>query len=367
MIMKLIDNFSRILVGGLFIFSGLIKINDPIGTKIKLEEYFVVFSSDFASFFEGFVPFALPIGMILIVLEIVLGVAVLMNYKMEKSTWILLVLILFFTFLTFYSAYFNKVTDCGCFGDAIPLTPWQSFYKDIILVVFIAHLFWYRRKYESFVRNTTGGIVIISVTVLSFAVGYYALEHLPFIDFRPYKVGNNVPALMLPEENPIFEYTFEKQGELITSKEYLSEAEGYVYKDIKVVNEDKTIPKITDYQVISPEGEDFTQSSFEGVKLIFIIHELHSGGISKVEDIAILANNVQGKIDMMLFTSAMEEEVNQLKKENDLKVPHYFLDQTVLKAMIRSNPGIFLLKGGTVLGKWHINDIPDESEIANLL
>src|SRR4051812_527855 len=130
MFKKVTDQFSRIFVGVLFIFSGLIKLNDPVGTKIKMEEYFEVFSEDFGSFFHYFIPYALEIGFIMIVLEIVLGVAVLLYYKMDITTKVLLALMVFFTFLTFYSAYFDKVTDCGCFGDAIKLTPWQSFWKD---------------------------------------------------------------------------------------------------------------------------------------------------------------------------------------------------------------------------------------------
>ena len=133
--MRFLYTLSRYLVGLLFIFSGVIKINDPVGTQIKLQEYFEVFSSDFSSIFEIFVPYALILSVFLCTLEVVIGVALLMNYKMKITSKITLGLILFFTFLTFYSAYFNKVTDCGCFGDAIKLTPWESFYKDIILLV----------------------------------------------------------------------------------------------------------------------------------------------------------------------------------------------------------------------------------------
>src|SRR6186713_369168 len=160
---KFIDNFSRFLVGGLFIFSGLIKLNDPIGTEIKLEEYFEVFGVDFGSFFLVFKPYAMEIGMILIVLEIALGVAVLINYKMAMTTKVLLALIIFFTFLTFYSAYFDKVTDCGCFGDFIKLTPWTSFIKDVILMVFVLHLFWYRKRYQAALYTREGHAVIIAV------------------------------------------------------------------------------------------------------------------------------------------------------------------------------------------------------------
>jgi len=138
---KVFDQFSRFFVGGLFIFSGLIKLNDPIGTEIKLEEYFEVFAEDFGSFFLLLKPIALELGLVLIVLEIVLGVAVLLHYKMSITTKVLLALIIFFTFLTGYSAILDKVTDCGCFGDAIKLTPTQSFIKDIILFFFIFHLF----------------------------------------------------------------------------------------------------------------------------------------------------------------------------------------------------------------------------------
>ena len=139
--MKVIRELARVIVGGLFIFSGLIKLNDPIGTAIKLEEYFQVFAQDIAPFFEVFEPAALFLAVFLSVLEVVLGVAVLFAYRMTITSITLIFLIVFFTGLTFYSAYFNKVTDCGCFGDAIKLTPWQSFYKDVILLFLIGIIF----------------------------------------------------------------------------------------------------------------------------------------------------------------------------------------------------------------------------------
>ena len=155
--MKNLYTLSRYLVGVLFIFSGLIKINDPIGTQIKLEEYFEVFSADFTPLFEHLVPLALILSVILCTLEIVIGIALLMNYKMKITRVILLSLIVFFTFLTFYSAYFNKVTDCGCFGDAIKLTPWESFTKDIILLSFSLIIFILNKKVK-FLSNNAGGI-----------------------------------------------------------------------------------------------------------------------------------------------------------------------------------------------------------------
>src|SRR5690606_35920555 len=223
MFQRIVDPISRIIVGGLFIFSGLIKLNDPIGTAIKLQEYFEVFSEDFGSFFSIFIPVALELGMVLIVLEVVLGVAVLINYRMRITTVVLLALMVFFTFLTFYSAYFNKVTDCGCFGDAIKLTPWESFWKDVFLMVFVLHLFWQRKRFDPLLRTRPGHAVIVGTTLLSFFLGIYAVRHLPFIDFRAYRIGNHIPTQMQPQESPIIEYVFEKDGEEVRSQKFLSD------------------------------------------------------------------------------------------------------------------------------------------------
>lgn len=365
--MRVLDMAIRFIVGGLFIFSGLIKLNDPVGTKIKLEEYFDVFATDFGSLFELLIPFALPIGFVLIVLEVVLGVAVFINYNMKKTTWILLLLILFFSFLTFYSAYFNKVTDCGCFGDAIKLTPWESFYKDMILLVLIAHLFFYRSKYEQVLRTRSGHFVIMAATIVSTYLGVFAIRHLPFIDFRAYKIGNNIPEQMIAEEQPIIEYVFDKDGEEVLSQKYLSAEEGYTYKDSRVLNAEATIPKITDYSVIDTDGNDVTQSTYEGIKLLLVINNPEKASLGNMEEIKKLINDVDGKIETMIITSSSESTFEPFRHEQQLAAPLYMADGTVLKAMIRSNPGLMLLKNGTVVGKWHNNDTPDIGEIVDLL
>ncbi|MDH5474086.1 MAG: DoxX family protein [Cyclobacteriaceae bacterium] len=365
--MRILDVVIRFIVGGLFIFSGLIKINDPIGTEIKLKEYFGVFAADFGSFFELFIPIALPIGMVLIVLEIVLGVAVFINYNMKKTSWMLLLLILFFSFLTFYSAYFDKVTDCGCFGDAIKLTPWESFFKDMVLLVFIAHLFFYRDKYQPLLRTRTGHAVILVTTILSFYLGVFAVRHLPFIDFRAYKIGNNIPEQMIPSEQPIIEYVFEKNGEEVLSESFLTKENGYTYKDSRVLNAEATVPKITDYNVIDLEGNDVTEQTYEGVKLLLIINDVTKTKEENLGNIRTLVNDIDGKIETMILTSSAEVIFEPFRHEQQLAASFYFTDATVIKAMIRSNPGIMLLKDGTVLGKWHSNDTPSVGEIVELL
>lgn len=367
--------FSRFFVGLLFIFSGLIKLNDPVGTEIKLEEYFEVFAADFGTFFQMFIPFALPIGLVLVVLEIVLGVALLINYRMKLTTWILLLLIVFFTFLTGYSAILNKVTDCGCFGDAIKLTPWESFYKDLILIVFILHLFWYRKKFDPILRTREGHAIIIGVTVLSFFLGIYAIRHLPFIDFRAYKIGNNIPEQMkLPpnakRDSVVMTFIYEKAGKRVEfTMDQLKEADStYTFVDRvdKVIAEGDR-PKIIDYRVESVDGEDYTQQTFQGAKLIIVMYDVKAASVKNAEKISQLIRDLEGKVEAIILTSSLSAEVDAFRHEHQWAAPYYFADATVLKTIIRSNPGLTLWVNGTVKGMWHYNDTPEAGEIIKLM
>ena len=254
--MKNLYTLSRYLVGVLFIFSGLIKINDPVGTQIKLEEYFEVFSADFTPLFEHLVPLALILSVILCTLEIVIGIALLMNYKMKITRVILLSLIVFFTFLTFYSAYFNKVTDCGCFGDAIKLTPWESFTKDIILLFFSLIIFILYRKLKNqigffyikiFDNATFRDSLIIFTFIICLIISFTAINFLPFIDFRPYKIGNDIVTLMKPSEELKYSYIMEKNGKEYEFDIYPNN-EIYSFKELKLLNPEAQA-KITDYNL----------------------------------------------------------------------------------------------------------------------
>jgi uncharacterized membrane protein YphA (DoxX/SURF4 family) len=357
----------RLITAVLFIFSGLVKLNDPIGTEIKLEEYFEVFAADFGDFFLIFIPGALEIGLFLIILEVVLGIALLVNYRMEITTKVLLVLILYFTFLTFYSAYFNKVTDCGCFGDAIPLTPWQSFYKDVVLTILIIYLFWFRKIFKPLITVKFGNILVAATAAISLFIGIYAIEHLPYIDFRAYEIGDNIKANMEPEEQPIFEYTFTKDGSEIKSQKYLLESDGYELAGYEIINEDKTTPKITDYNVWNPDLGDYTEQTFVGIKLIVIIVDAEKANTKHITDISKLIEEIGSSIESIVLTSSDPSIFESFRHEYQLAVPYFFSDATVLKAMIRSNPGTILIRNGTVIGKWHYNDSPSIGELLDAL
>jgi uncharacterized membrane protein YphA (DoxX/SURF4 family) len=362
--MKILALISRIIVGVLFIFSGLIKLNDPVGTQYKFEEYFEVFAADlpaFHDFFMSLVPLALYFSVFLCTAEVVLGIALLVAYKPRTTSIFLLIIILFFTFLTFYSAYFNKVTDCGCFGAAIKLTPWTSFGKDIFLLILIFILVYYRKKIKPL---PTGMIVVIS-TVASLGIAIYALRHLPLLDLLPYRVGASIPAQLKPSEPLRYQYIFEKDGKTFKYEQYPSDTT-LVYKDMVVLNEDAK-PKITDYKVWNDAG-DYTEESFKGTKLFLILKNFTDINTAALPDISKLIHDVKGKgVEPIILTSGSSQEIAKFLTEHQLSIPYYYVDATVLKTILRSNPGLWLLKDGIVKGKWHYNDTPAANEVIGLV
>ena len=362
--MKIFATISRYIVGLLFIFSGLIKINDPVGTELKLEEYFEVFAQDFSSlhdFFLALIPFSLYFSVFLCAAEIVLGVALLVRYKPRTTSVLLLLITLFFTFLTFYSAYFNKVTDCGCFGAAIKLTPWTSFGKDIFLLILIVGIVMHRKN----IRPLPTGIVVALSTFVSFGIAVYALRHLPIVDLLPYRVGASIPEQMKPSEPLRYIYTFEKDGKTVKFEQYPSDTT-LVFKEMSIINEDAK-PKITDYKIWNDEA-DFTEQSFEGTKLFLIFKNFKDINTAALPEINKLIKNLESKgIKTYILTSRSNEETIQFMHEHQLNVPYYFADGTVLKTISRSNPGLMLLKNGVVTGKWHYNDTPTAEKVLTLI
>lgn len=366
--MKPISRICWLFVGALFIFSGLIKINDPVGTAIKLEEYFEVFATDFSTVFLALEPYALYFSILLSALEIILGVALLLRWKLKEVIWSLLIIMVFFTFLTFYSAYYNKVTDCGCFGDAIKLTPWQSFGKDIVLLVMILILLFTYQYLPKQRGAKWPGYGVALATVFAFAVGIYAYLHEPFIDFRSYKVGNNIPQLMKPSAPLQYKYIMEKNGEEREFTEYPKDTT-YQFKQMIPLNPEAG-PKITDFNVWNDEG-DFTQQVFQGNKLLIIVQDVRKSNPKNFGQINQLVAGTEKsatpKIEPMVLTASSSQDFDVFRHEVNLAVPYYFGDATVLKTMMRANPGIMLLKNGVVVGKWHHNDVPSLETLQQLL
>ncbi|SFB52144.1 BT_3928 family protein [Algoriphagus aquimarinus] len=353
----------RFIVGGLFIFSGLIKVNDPVGTAIKLEEYFDVFSNDIAGFFIYLKPFALELGIFLVVVEVVLGVMLILGVKSRFTVWALGLMILFFTFLTFYSAYFNKVTDCGCFGDAIKLTPWESFYKDLILLVLISILFLFQLDLPNTSPKWAKGVTVAAL-VMSFVLAIMAVRNLPFIDFRAYKIGVNIPQNMQPSSPLQYSYVMKKGGELVVFDQYPSD-ESLEFVEMNLKNPD-ALPKISDFAVWNEDG-DFSEEVFTGNKLLILVSSMAKVSDSNLDRIDQLVKSLKDSpVQAVFVAAASQEEIQNFTKSRGWDVLSLQADATVVKTMIRSNPGILVLKNGEVLGKYHHNNTPEASEIIDL-
>src|SRR5882757_2038358 len=185
--MKILIGVTRFLVGVLFIFSGLVKANDPLGLSYKMQEFFEVWN------FHLLDHLTLIFSIAMIVFEIVAGVAILVGWRAKLFSWLLLLLIIFFTFLTGYAYLSGKVRECGCFGDCIPLTAGQSFTKDLVLLVLILFLFFFRGKIRPLVPQIASAALLILATILSFAFQWFVLIHLPVVDCLPYRIGTNMP------------------------------------------------------------------------------------------------------------------------------------------------------------------------------
>jgi len=353
----------RILVGGLFIFSGLIKVNDPVGTSIKLEEYFDVFSNDIAGFFAIFEPHALWIAVFLVVVEVVLGVMLILGVKSKFTVWALGLMILFFTFLTFYSAYFNKVTDCGCFGDAIKLTPWESFYKDIILLVLITILFLFKDDLPKSSAKWANSFVVVAL-ISSFVFSIIAIRNLPFIDFRAYKVGVDIPKAMEPSAPLLYSYVMKKDGQTVVFDQYPSD-ESYEFVEMNLKNPEN-LPKISDFAVWNEDG-DYSLEMFTGNKVVILVSsmpKMRDSNLDKIDDL--IKNLKESPLEVVFVAAATEEEISNLIIERGWGVTGLQADATVVKTIIRSNPGIIVLKKGVVLGKYHHNNTPNAVEVIDL-
>lgn len=318
MLVKLLVHLSRIFVGAMFVFSGFVKLVDPIGSQYKFEEYF----SESVLNMEFLVPYALGFSILLILAEIMLGVMLLLGFKSKLTVWSIFGLTLIFLFLTWYSAYYNKVTDCGCFGDAIKLTPWETFWKNVILIGLII-LLMIRVKDIKEILPKKLTLILTVVCFVSFSyITSYVLDHLPIIDFRAYAVGKNIPEGMeFPEDDlealpPIQNFVLEDSQNDLTDQ---------------ILSENKVM-LIVVYQIEKADKEGFA-------------------AIKTVTDKAI-----QKGYKVYGITSSFPDDLISIQNERNLSFEFLFGDPTTLKTMVRANPGIMTLSKGTVTGKWNWRD-----------
>lgn len=371
--MALIRFLCRIIPAFTFIFSGIVKAIDPVGGAIKLEDYFIAFH------LEALLPLALSLAVILASFEFLLGFYLLIGFYTKKLAPVAFYTMLFFTVLTLYIAIFEPVKDCGCFGDAIKLTNWQTFWKNIVVIAFALGLFLLRKTYSP---NTSGIFRTLLIAVIPaiyiVSIGVWGINNLPVIDFRPFKIGTHIASQMeIPEgaERPELETLFilEKNGErkTFTMHDYPYDDTTWVFIDTetKVIKEGFQ-PPLHDFHLMDPDLGDETQRivNHEGPVFLMISPRLGKINSNWVLPFAELAEAASEKnIPFYCVTASGSAETMEFDLKHKTMFRFLHSDETTLKTMIRSNPGLILIYDGTITGKWHYRNLPDKALVQNPL
>ena len=366
--MKYVVIIARVLLGLTFIFSGFVKGIDPLGSVYKFTDYYHVMGLDWLTWS------AFPLGFILPFAEFAIGVALVFNVFIRLFSWLALLFMGFFLPLTLWIALKNPVTDCGCFGDALVITNWETFYKNIVLSAFAVIVFAYRKNDKmNFLKSKRPGYLLSGVTtaVYIFLV-YWSYNHLPIIDFRPFKAGTNIPqAMSIPEDAPkevyenIFFYKNKSTGEVQKFNE-----QNYPWQDTlnwEYVNMESKlvqagyIPPIHDFTITTPDGENIIDFFLYDKNYVFMLiaYNLEKSSRKPQEKINNLAGWAKEKgYSFICLTSTLSEDAAAFAQETGAPYDFFNCDEITLKTIIRSNPGLMLIKDGTVIKHWHHNDIP---------
>lgn len=405
--MKLAVRIIQIIVGVLFIISGLVKANDPMGLSFKMQEFFEIWNTDLnsSSFFAkgiltGLFDFlhghAVFLSVTMITLEVMAGVALLLGWKKKFVLWLLLVLIIFFSFLTAY-AYLSKnpggspkFTNCGCFGDCFPLEPKTSFLKDIALLVLIVALLLGQRYIQPVLSNTKRAIILLASLLLTLLLQWYVLNYLPLVDCLPFKKGSNIPAQMKPPPGSIpdstaIRFIYEKNGKRYEWGLEELPADYNTYKFIeridKLVRKGNAEPKIKGFSLTGEEKLDTvmgTKSRPDSTDIVLsqpmvvIGFALDGGGGKWVSEMKELVNVARQKNTPVYFSTNDQAYYKKLFNDNGVNVQVFSTDFTIIRTTARTNPAFYVLKNGTVVNKYSykrigelIENLTRESSIVN--
>lgn len=351
---------NRLLIGLVFAFSGFVKAVDPLGTVYKIEDYLTAFDG----IWGGLTFMAFPAAFLLIALELLIGLNLIFQVKFKFSSWLAFVFMLVMMPLTLYIALYNPVTDCGCFGDALKISNWMTFYKNIFFFILTLLLLIFQKKYNKiFLPNVEWGFITVLV-VASFGFMIYNLTHLPVLDFRPYKIGVNIPdAMKVPDDAPgdVYEYNFvyEKEGaRKVFSIDQLPDSSWtFVSQETKLISEGYK-PPVHDLVILTADFEDVTEEvlNYEGTSYLIVMYDLQKTsekGIGKVMTFVTNKLKEHPEVKVYALTASSAQDIQEFKTKYGLTFPFYKTDPITLKTMIRANPGVMKLVGGTVKGKWN--------------
>jgi len=371
--MKQVVNIARILVGGLFIFSGLVKAIDPLGLAYKMQEFFEVWAVD--GIMKGLMTWlnehALWFSVLMITLEVVLGIALLLGWRTKIVSWLLLLLMIFFTFLTSYVLFSGKIRACGCFGDCIPLTPIQTFAKDIVLLILVLLILFKRKYIKPLFSNALNTSIFLISLLAVLGLQWYVLKHLPVKDCLPFKTGNNILELRKMPEDAIpdkydYAFVYKKNG---VSKEFRVDTlpdstwEFVERKQVLIEKGKNNVPLINDFILATASGTDTTESilSAKAEYYLLFVKDVNLFAKDWVEDQRMVAVAMQRGKQVYIVSSqrkAVEDRYSILKIEG--KRPNIAVltcDATALKTAARNNITLYLMNGPVVKNKWGGTDI----------
>ncbi len=365
---RCIAEFCRLLLGCVFIFSGVVKAIDPMGGAIKIGDYFTAFNLSFLQ------PFTVLAAFNLAALEFTLGICMLLGVYRRYVTFLVLLFMSLTTPLTLYLALFNPVSDCGCFGDALVITNWQTFYKNIILLVASICTFIYNQRLIQCYSFHVYWFVALWAYVYVTGFAYRNYYHLPIIDFRPYKVGVNIPLLMaVPEGAPQDEYRYsfiyEKEGKQkvfgLENAPVDDSTWTFVESKTELIKQGY-VPPISTFHIYDNTDHEITDSLLNDSNPVFLLiaprfAEAKDDRIDEINNIYDYA--LEHGIGFYCITGSSDEEVAEWSDNTGAEYSFLKADDVLLKTIVRSNPGLLLLRKGTILMKWHYNDVPKEEEL----
>jgi uncharacterized membrane protein YphA (DoxX/SURF4 family) len=362
---------ARIIFGLVFLFSGFVKAVDPLGTAYKISDYLEAFSLTSLDFL------AFPASLLLIATEFTIGFNILFNIHLKASTWAASLFMLVMTPVTLYLAISNPISDCGCFGDAIVMTNWQTFYKNVVLCIILAIIALLQSQTRPWLSNFGASIVTLIPILISFGISIYCYNLLPIIDFRPYKIGNNIiEGMQIPEDAPLDKYEttffYEKDGveQAFTLDNYPAEDSTWTFvrQESKLI-EQGFVPPIHDFSIITEDG-DITDLVLEdaGYTLLVISHKVEKASTKNIKCVkSTIANAKKAGAKVIWLTSSYTDDIDNFKSEYEINDTFGATDDITLKTIVRSNPGLVLIKDATVIEKWHHNSLPTKEKLNQLI
>ena len=368
---KIAVEISRFILGLLFIFSGFVKAVDPWGGAYKILDYFSAFE------LTAFNIWAIPLTFLQAAVEFGVGVCLLLGIYRRINSILVLLIMLFMTPLTLYLAIANPVTDCGCFGDALVISNWQTFYKNIFLLIAAIIVFcWYQFMTPFFSRKTYFSAALWTYLFI-IGVSYYCFYYLPVLDFRPYKIGANIPEKMeIPEnaEHDIYDvrliYSKDGKQKQFTINDYPKDDSTWTFVDSKSYLLKKGYqPPIHDFSITNSDRDNITDDVLSNPSYTFLLiaHKLekaNDANVDKINDVYDFSKTKGYKF--YALTSSLSDEIQNWIENTGAEYPFCTMDDIALKTIIRSNPGLLLIKNGTIVDMWPNTRLPDVDELNKL-